>query len=168
MRTLISIGAAAFPRLGLIAKAVAAPVAWKPCSLNGVQGKAECTTISVAEDRAKPNGRRIALRVVRLLPLSQRVARDPVLVLQGGPGQSAVTLAKFYGGEDWAAARAARAIVLIDQRGTGASNALDCSTAGRVDDPQSYLGEMFPEDLIAQCAAASRHTPTRRATRQWT
>ena len=74
MRTLISIVTVAFPCLGLIAKAVAAPVAWKPCSLNGVQGKAECTTISVAEDRAKPNGRRIALRVVRLLPLSQRVA----------------------------------------------------------------------------------------------
>lgn len=154
MRALISIVTAAFLCLGLIVKAVAAPVAWKPCSLNGVQGKAECATISVAEDRARPNSRRIALRVVRLLPLSQSMARDPVFVLQGGPGQSAVTLANFYGGEDWGATRAARAIVLIDQRGTGASNALDCSPAGRVDDAQSYLGEMFPEDLIAECAAS--------------
>ena len=89
-----------------------AAVAWRPCALDGVQGKSECTTISVAEDRAKPNGRRIELRIARLLTLSQNAARDPVFVLQGGPGQSAVKLAKFYGGEDWSATRSARSIVL--------------------------------------------------------
>jgi pimeloyl-ACP methyl ester carboxylesterase len=154
MQTSIPKGATALLCLCVAAKASAA-VAWKPCTLDGVQGKSECTTISVAEDRAKPNGRRIALRVARLLPLSQDAARNPVFVLQGGPGQSAVKLAKFYGGEDWIASRAARSIVLIDQRGTGASNALDCPTVGREGDPQSYLGEMFPQDRIAQCAASA-------------
>jgi pimeloyl-ACP methyl ester carboxylesterase len=166
MRTLIGIGVAAFLCVDGVAGAGTTPVVWKPCTLEGVQGKAECTTISVPEDRAKPNGRLIALRAARLLPLSQRVAREPVFVLQGGPGQSAVALAKFYGGEDWAATRATRAIVLIDQRGTGASNALNCSTAGREGDLQSYLGEMFPEDLIAQCvtSVAAHADPTRYTT----
>ena len=166
MRTLTWIIAAAFLCLHGVAEGTAAPVVWKPCTLNGVQGKAECTTISVAEDRAKPNGRLIALRLTRLLPLSQSPASDPVFVLQGGPGQSAVGLAKFYGGEDWATTRATRAIVLLDQRGTGASNALDCSTVGREGDPQSYLGEMFPEDLISHCAAGivAHADPTRYTT----
>jgi hypothetical protein len=84
MQTSIPKGATALLCLCVATKASAA-VAWKPCTLDGVQGKSECTTISVAEDRAKPNGRRIALRVARLLPLSQDAARNPVFVLQGGP-----------------------------------------------------------------------------------
>jgi pimeloyl-ACP methyl ester carboxylesterase len=165
MRTLIGMAAAAFFCIDGVAGTGHTPVVWKPCALEGVQGKAECTTISVAEDRAKPDGRLIALRVARLLPLSQSAARDPLFVLQGGPGQSAVALAKFYGGEDWVATRPARTIVLIDQRGTGASNALDCPTAGREGDPQSYLGEMFAEDLIGQCVVSvAAHADTTRYT----
>ena len=59
MQTSIPKGATALLCLCLATKA-AAEAAWKPCALEGVQGKSECTTISIAEDRAKPKGRRIA------------------------------------------------------------------------------------------------------------
>src|SRR5262249_57462565 len=56
---------------------------------------------------------------------SRRKRRDPLLVLAGGPGAAA---SAFYAGVASAFARIQRDrdIVLVDQRGTGGSNRLDC------------------------------------------
>ncbi|NIB38468.1 alpha/beta hydrolase [Pseudomaricurvus alkylphenolicus] len=60
-----------------------------PCAQQQVYGAktrpAECGTLVVAENREKPNGRLIALPVVRL-PAASPDGRDPIIRLSGGPG----------------------------------------------------------------------------------
>jgi pimeloyl-ACP methyl ester carboxylesterase len=86
---------------------------------------AECGTLSVAENPADPHSRRIGLRVARVPAISRRKLADPLFVLAGGPGQAATA---FYASVAGAFARINRDrdIVLLDQRGTGGSNLLDC------------------------------------------
>ncbi len=86
---------------------------------------AECGVLQVAENPDDPRSRKIALHVARVPAISRRKLPDPLFVLAGGPGQAAST---FYATVAGAFARINRDrdIVLIDQRGTGASNLLDC------------------------------------------
>ncbi len=86
--------------------------------------KAECGTLSVAENRENPS-RMIDLNIAIIRSKSIKKKTDAVIMLAGGPGQSAV---ESYPG----AAHAFRGIlkdrdvVLVDQRGTGESNPLKC------------------------------------------
>lgn len=86
---------------------------------------AECGVLEVAENPHAPGGRHIALRVVRVAAISRRKQPDPLVVLAGGPGAAAT---EFYATVAFAFARILRErdIVLLDQRGTGGSNRLDC------------------------------------------
>ena len=87
---------------------------------------AQCGELPVAENPQDPGGRTIALRVTRVPAVSRRKEPDPLFVLAGGPGASA---GAFYATVAPAFARIQRArdIVLVDQRGTGESNRLDCA-----------------------------------------
>ncbi len=84
-----------------------------------------CGTISVFENRASQEGRRIGLNVM-VLPSTTAVTKpDPIFLLAGGPGQSAVTAGpSLYSRLN--VLRKGRDIVLVDQRGTGESNSLAC------------------------------------------
>ncbi|MDQ4088581.1 MAG: alpha/beta hydrolase, partial [Pseudomonadota bacterium] len=135
------------------AAAPAAAVSWTRCELPGVEGAAECARIAVPESRLGRSPRWLNLRVARLLPLEGAGEPDPIVILQGGPGQSAVSLADFYGGESWRLAREKRVILLVDQRGTGESNPLNCDLGGRDEDPQSWFYELFPDEQIRRCRA---------------
>jgi pimeloyl-ACP methyl ester carboxylesterase len=86
---------------------------------------AECGTLSVPEDRARPHGRQVALFVARVPALSRRRVADPLFIVAGGPGLGAAT---FYASVAPAFERIHRDrdIVLVDQRGTGNSNPLNC------------------------------------------
>ena len=86
---------------------------------------AECGVLSVAENPADAHSRRIGLHVARVPAISRRKLADPLFVLAGGPGQAA---SAFYATVAGAFARINRDrdIVLLDQRGTGGSNLLDC------------------------------------------
>ena len=105
-------------------------IAFTPCVLTSEQGlpavAAQCTRFSVPEDRAHPQGRKIALNIA-WLPADNKSGgtADPIFFLAGGPGQAATDYAAVI---DSALdeARKQRDIVLIDQRGTGKSNPLDC------------------------------------------
>ena len=108
-------------------------IPFKPCVLSGEQGlpplEALCGSLSVAEEQSQPNGRRIALNIAWLVADSKNGGTpDPVFFLAGGPGQAATQVA---GQVDMALreVRKQRDIVLIDQRGTGKSNPLDCRDA---------------------------------------
>ena len=76
-----------------------------------------------------PKGRKIALNIA-WLPADDKGGGtpDPVFFLAGGPGQAATEYASQI---DLALreVRKQRDIVLIDQRGTGKSNPLDCRDA---------------------------------------
>ena len=96
------------------------------CRLNGGV-MAQCGELLVYEDRAAAAGRQIALNiaVVPATGSSNVVEDDPLFLLAGGPGQAAVetfplALSVF------ADVNLNRDIVLVDQRGTGESNGLNC------------------------------------------
>jgi pimeloyl-ACP methyl ester carboxylesterase len=86
---------------------------------------AECGQLPVAENPDDPSGRQITLHVARVPAISRNKPPDPLFVLAGGPGQAA---SAFYATVAAAFERIHRDrdIVLLDQRGTGASNLLDC------------------------------------------
>ena len=86
--------------------------------------KAECGTLSVAENRENPS-RMINLNIAVIRSKSVKKKPDAVIMLAGGPGQSAV---ESYPGVSPAfhGILKDRDVILVDQRGTGQSNPLKC------------------------------------------
>jgi pimeloyl-ACP methyl ester carboxylesterase len=103
-------------------------ISLEDCSLTSPSGRqvdAKCGTLTVPEDRANPDGRQIDLHIAVIPAITRSPEPDPVFLLAGGPGQSAI--------EAFPAALSLlfnihqdRDIVLVDQRGTGKSNPLRC------------------------------------------
>lgn len=87
--------------------------------------EAYCTTLQVPENHAEPGGRQIELALA-WVPARDSATPDPVFMIAGGPGQSA---RDSYPGVAAAFAdiRRQRDVLLLDQRGTGASTPLVCS-----------------------------------------
>jgi pimeloyl-ACP methyl ester carboxylesterase len=88
-----------------------------------------CGQVSVPENRAVKGGRQLALNVVVLPSRSAAGKSDPVFGLAGGPGFAATRLAVSYP-RLYDLLQNDHDIVLVDQRGTGASNPLFCSRCG--------------------------------------
>ncbi len=86
--------------------------------------KAECGTLAVAENRDNAS-RMIDLNIAIIRTKSTKKLNDPVIMLAGGPGQSAVSsyISVAHG---FRKILKDRDIVLVDQRGTGKSNPLKC------------------------------------------
>lgn len=101
-----------------------------PCRLEGPAGIASvaamCGSLRVPENPALPEGRGLDLFVARIDALSSRAEQPPLFVVAGGPGGAA---GEFYASVEPAFARIRRQqdIVIVDQRGTGRSNALSCA-----------------------------------------
>ena len=131
----------------------AAPAQGSACRVAGLDEPLRCATIEVPENRAATGSRTIPLRVV-LLPsrAPAGAARQALFYLVGGPGLAASTLADLVATAH-ATTRATHDIVLIDQRGTGGSNALRCDLYGDEGDVATYLGPQFPVEGVRACAA---------------
>jgi pimeloyl-ACP methyl ester carboxylesterase len=118
----------------------------KPCKVAGVVEELWCGKLSVFENRMSRAGRKIDLNVV-VLPALEPGAKDaPLFDLQGGPGIAATAGAQLYATE-LREYRRHRDVVLVDQRGTGASNPLQCDEY----EPAKYLGEMYPVGYVRNC-----------------
>lgn len=130
--------------------AVAAPrsVALTECRLAHYAPPAQCATVEVPEDRNRPDGRRIGVFVAVLAANTQSPAPDPLVILAGGPGQAASTLAAFA--QQLRDVRRTRDILLVDQRGTGRSAALSCK-AFTPDDRAEF--ELDPLPKARECLA---------------
>ena len=102
----------------------APPVALGPCNTPGLHASARCGKVRVPEDRNKTGGRELDIHFA-VLPASGMAKNDPIVFLPGGPGlggvQAGQGIEQLFG-PMWAD----RDIILIDQRGTGQSNALIC------------------------------------------
>ncbi|WP_036139265.1 alpha/beta hydrolase [Luteibacter sp. 9135] len=111
----------------------------KPCELpqphSGLSTAAWCAPFVVPENRAEPHGRMLTLRLAVVRSSAQVPADDMLAFIAGGPGQSA---AESYSGIAPAMAPllAHRNLLLLDQRGTGASHPLSC----RDDEPGAPAG----------------------------
>jgi len=122
----------------------------KPCADPRIAPSATCGTVEVLEDRAMPDGRRIGLNIVLFKATSPEPHLPPMFDIDGGPGLAVTKNASFYAAEG-AAYHARRDVVMVDQRGTGGSNPLDCP---EFDLPQAALKPMFPVDAVARCRQA--------------
>ena len=99
----------------------------KPCTGYDTPVDAYCGTLKVYENRATKQGRQIDLNIVVLPALRSDAQPDPLFFLAGGPGQGAAKLAKVVR-TIFQRVQNDRDIVLVDQRGTGKSNPLDCNS----------------------------------------
>jgi pimeloyl-ACP methyl ester carboxylesterase len=100
-----------------------------PCTL-ARPGQAEtvaarCATLKVPENRSGATGRRIEVSIAWVPSTARSPAADPVVLLAGGPGQSAQQAfpATHHAFSD---ILKQRHVLLIDQRGTGRSRPLTC------------------------------------------
>ncbi|MFL6603296.1 MAG: alpha/beta hydrolase [Steroidobacteraceae bacterium] len=122
---------------GFCATVRASPLALSACQLEDPAKVsvvlAECGDLSVLENPSDSNGRRIRLHIARIPAINRRKQPDPLFVLAGGPGMAATT---FYASAAVAFERIHRDrdIVVVDQRGTGQSNPLNCA----LDDEDLY------------------------------
>jgi pimeloyl-ACP methyl ester carboxylesterase len=100
-----------------------------PCTLTApgtaARVQARCGIVEVYEDRSSQGGRTIELKVAVLPAVSRSPEPDPLFFLAGGPGQSATESYPIIHNA-FARVNQRRDIVLVDQRGTGSSNPLDC------------------------------------------
>ena len=94
-----------------------------PCTL-AQAGQAQtvpacCATLRVPEDRSSANGRKIDLAIAWVPSTAKEPAQDPVVMLAGGPGQSALEAFPTV----YPAFREIlhqRHVLLVDQRGARA------------------------------------------------
>lgn len=124
-------------------------IAFKPCALTGPAGasvEAQCATLSVPENHAAPDGRRIDLAVA-LVPARDVAEPDPVYMIAGGPGQSALESYPLVH-EAFADVRRDRHVILVDARGTGQSHPLQCR------DEEGGNAFTDPEDATPAAARA--------------
>jgi len=97
----------------------------KPCHVPGVDDEVRCGRYEVYENRAARKGRKIGLNIVVLPAKGQKVIADPLVFLAGGGVAPATSYAPFLN-ESYTNLRRQRDILLVDQRGTGGSNPLEC------------------------------------------
>jgi pimeloyl-ACP methyl ester carboxylesterase len=89
------------------------------------QVDAKCGSLTVSEDPSNSQSRQIDLNIAVVEAIRRSPEPDPLFILVGGPGQSAIetypaispTLSRIHEKRD---------IVLVDQRGTGKSHPLRC------------------------------------------
>lgn len=122
----------------------------QPCAMAGVTKDALCGQHEVYEDRVKNTGRKIKLNVMVLPALSDKPAPDPIFYLQGGPGGAATSVA---GASFIAQLHRTRDVVLLDQRGTGKSNPLQCNFRGDPKEMRGYFVEGLTTESVKTCRA---------------
>lgn len=126
----------------------------EPCRVKGFDIEIKCAKVSVFEDRARKQGRKIDIHVAILPAKSDRKKPDPVFIFAGGPGQSAIEVGPRVLPALGRLNRE-RDLVFVDQRGTGKSNKLGC----KIEDKESLEG--FGSDaevraFIADCLTEAK------------
>lgn len=131
-----------------------------PCKLTASEGRQEvaalCTEVPVPLDWSDPSQGSIELRVAVVKALAERRASDAVTIIAGGPGQAATT---SYAASAGAFERILRRrdIVLVDQRGTGGSAALNCPGLMELETWEPDVDETVR--LMLECLADLAHDP---------
>ncbi len=95
------------------------------CRVPGVEEDLLCGSYDVFENRAVKSGRTIALNIVLMPATGQPVERDALVYLAGGGVVPATRYASLFA-RSFRQLREHRDVLLVDQRGTGKSNPLDC------------------------------------------
>ena len=155
-------------------------IAFSNCTLampgTSLTATARCGFLEVPENPDDPEGRTISIHVAVGEATGTDTAADPVFFFAGGPGQAA--------SETWVMMRNVlhkirkrRDIVMIDQRGTGQSNKLQCEAADTADllnqevdldllsgASSGYLALLFAPSALAEAEQSRRCSSTRPST----
>jgi pimeloyl-ACP methyl ester carboxylesterase len=120
------------------------------CRFADLARTARCGSYSVPENPDKPGARRLSISIVVIPAANGPALADPIVVLQGGPGEDAIGSAGFFA-ERFATLLDNRDLLLVDQRGSGKSGALPC-TLYSTGDPAASLRDVFPVAPVKRCA----------------
>jgi pimeloyl-ACP methyl ester carboxylesterase len=127
------------------------------CHVPGIRNDVQCGVLSRPLDPTRGDGPAIDIHYVVVPALARRKLPDPVFLIAGGPGQSAIGVAPQTLGL-FSRLNNRRDIVFVDQRGTGQSAPLECADAKR-----ETLAEQSDPDqqfkLLMQCKAALLKLP---------
>ena len=146
------------PAMELRAEQSAAPE-FTPCYITGSGGdgnlQAECATWLRPLDPANPDSEQIELFIAKLPATAIDPAKDAFTVINGGPGGSSVNMLVEYAPILRSFTRE-RDVIVLDQRGTGRSAPLRCSSL--TDEP-----EVYEEDAVRaatqECLTQLEHDP---------
>lgn len=119
------------------------------CRLPGIPQPSRCGVLEVLENPNRPAGRRLRIGVAVIPATGGQPHSDPIAVLMGGPGENAIGAAEIYA-RQFAALRQDHDILLVDQRGTGRSSALNCDLFS-TERPAASLRDLFPLRAVERC-----------------
>jgi pimeloyl-ACP methyl ester carboxylesterase len=118
---------------------------------SGLSTAAWCADFPVPENRADPRSRIITLKLAVLRSRAQVSSADMLVFLAGGPGQAATDSASTVASV-LQPLLAHRNVLLLDQRGTGGSNALVCKATDEPAAPGD--ADTFDANTLRAAAAA--------------
>jgi pimeloyl-ACP methyl ester carboxylesterase len=133
----------------VIAAAPSTSLALEECRLDSTVARGEadgrCGWFEVAENRDDPRSKRIRVHVAVMPALRKQPLTDPLFIITGGPGQAA---SDFYLSSAGAfeRLRSDRDLVIVDQRGTGKSQQLQCTL------PDEFESAAFDKALMQRYA----------------
>ncbi len=143
--------------LGAAPAQAAERAALKPCRVDGMPNELLCGSVQRPLDPAKPEGVKFDIQFLVVPALARNKLPDAVLLLAGGPGQSAIAIAPRVLPR-LARLNNRRDLVFIDQRGTGKSAPLECP-----DDSKLPAAEQLDPEArmrrLDDCRAALQKLP---------
>ena len=128
-----------------------------PCRIPGLHHEVRCGSVTRPLDPARPAGPQLQVHYAVVPAMARRKLPDPVFLLAGGPGQSAISLAGSVM-PLFQRLNNRRDIVFVDQRGTGRSAPLACddvpaaSLADEADPARQFARMAACRDRLAQRA----------------
>lgn len=122
----------------------------KPCERADLPADARCATYEVFENRAAKAGRKVALQVVVLPAREEPRLPDPIVYFAGGPGAASIPEGVGLTNE-MPGLRTRRDVLLVDYRGTGESDPLNCPGMQGTGGAQGFLDSFLPVDKVREC-----------------
>lgn len=135
----------------------AAQAQTQACRIDGVPTELQCGSLARPLDPSKPQGPLIDIHYVVVPAMARNKIKDPVLMLAGGPGQSAIQVAPLVLPR-LARLNNRRDLVFIDQRGTGRSAPLPCPDDSKLPTAEALDGQAVYRRL-EQCREALQKLP---------
>lgn len=128
---------------------------------SNVRMPALCGTLPVAEQPNSASNKLIDLRIAVIPAISRNPAPDPLFFITGGPGQAASETYPLLSSA-FDNLNQKRDIVLVDQRGTGGSNPLDCDFDEQSEDDEDNPDALktYLQSCLAQLTADPRFYST--------
>lgn len=121
------------------------------CHLGEIRAQVQCGKLQVPENYQQANGNKISINFAVLPAIDNSENKAPLMFLAGGPGQAAVELATGLN-RVFHEVRKTRDIILVDQRGTGESSALECEFDA-VENVYSALASEMNAQEVKDCVA---------------